>query len=179
MGDPLSIAVTAFSLIDLCVSKSSYIYSFISSARAVDDTIGLLDTELTSLSLTLNSVHDSFIDPSLRVDADGRFASQKPVWTNVERCLKDCEKCLRQLEDIIRGVAKRKGYFRRVRAQIRLNMKSDDIDLLRKQIAGYRGAMELSLQLVTMHVSLIAYFLTWLAARSKILKPGTQLLSLN
>jgi hypothetical protein len=67
----------------------------------------------------------------------------------------DCKSTLENMEKLLAPVGKGKGgLLSRVRSQVKLELKSDEISLLKQQITAYRQTMHLSLQLITMQVIL-------------------------
>lgn len=147
--DPISIATTAASIAGTCVK----IYSYIQSIQAVDNEIRVLGVEVDQLSRVLDSMSDSFKDPSLAESAlECQTGHEAQHWRNVRRSLDDCRETMRNLERILDNVkTKEGGFLRFFKSRIKMDMNVGEIALLKQQVAAYRRTMQLSLQLITMH----------------------------
>ena len=120
----------------------------------MDNDIRVLGTEVDQLSSVLDSISESFKDPSLAHSVlmlqTGHEAQH---WRNVCRSLDDCKETLTTLEGILETVkTKEGGFLRRPKTRVKLDMNSGDISLCKQQIAAYRRTMQLSLQLITVQV---------------------------
>jgi hypothetical protein len=154
--DPISIGTAVAGLVGVCVRLSGQLYPFVSRVRTVDESIQTLKFEIDSLSAALGSIKISFEDPLLAeaiVNTQARH--EKRHWQNVRHSLDHCSNTLTRLEAILADVESCEGQFLvNVRRRIRLDMKSGEMVLLKEQIASCRRTLQLSLQLITVYVSL-------------------------
>lgn len=149
--DPVSIAGAANGVAKLAVSCTSTLYSFISDHKNVDGNIRALYDEVDGLKQTAKSVESMLERPDLHAYNDLQ------LWTDADAALKASDGSLRRLENQLRGVdtVERRGtsFFSRGVAQIKLNMKDEDIIKVRCQLHSHRLALQLIVQLIGVHVS--------------------------
>ena len=149
--DPLSIVATSGGLARLCTELSTSLYAFISEARCVDKTVQAFQDEIEDLSRVLNSIHTSFNDPVYKEAAlTTTTAREGSNWENLRKSMNECQWALESLANALERVKKEDSrFFRRSRKQIKLNMTSAEIDVLKTRIQSYKTTMELSLHMIT------------------------------
>jgi len=154
--DPLSIRTASAALISLCAKVTGQIYLFVSKARLVDDAIRTLRIEIESLSEALLFSKQCFDDPLLTATVlTARTRHERRHWLNVHRVLDDCGNTLKRLNDILESVDQCEGQFLiHARKQIKLDVKSGEVAVLKEQITSCRRALQLSLHLISVYVSL-------------------------
>jgi hypothetical protein len=139
--NPLSIATTSLSLVQLCNKTRNSLNSL--TAKPV---ITALANEIASLSQALNNIYESFNVPSLAVAAlDGQYESQH--WQIMKQAMEDCKETLTGLEWRLEEVEEsQKGFFAFTRNVE--NLHPTESSFVELQVATYREAMQLSLQLM-------------------------------
>ena len=151
--EPISIAVTAATLVGTCAKCTAYIWNLTNQVQTVDDAITTLGVEITSLSQVLENIRVSFNDPHIKEKALAlQTGHELEHWKSVERSMKDCRETLEKMQTLFEGVSRtrtRFGIALTSKKMIKLNMKGLDIQLLKQQIAAYRRTMQLSFQLIT------------------------------
>lgn len=149
--DPLSIAAASGGLARLCTELSTSLYAFISEARCVDKTVQAFQEEIEDLSRVLDSINTSFNDPMYKEAAlKTTTGHEGSYWENLRKSMNDCQWALERLANALERVKKEESrFFRRSRKQIRLNMTSAEIDVLKTRIQSYKTTMELSLHMIT------------------------------
>jgi Fungal N-terminal domain of STAND proteins len=158
--DPISIVSASAGLVVTCYKLTSAIYSFVDKTQTVDTAVRVLGIEIESLSHVLRSISTSFSDPSLaKAAVSTQTGHEAQHWENVERSMRDCKDTLERLQQVLENVNKGdSGFLWRPKKAIKLNMKAERIALLKQEIAAYRHTMQLSLQLITVYVSLAVPF---------------------
>jgi len=152
--DPVSIIESTASLAETCVK----IYTYVKSIQAVDVNIRVLTVEIDHLSMVLDSITDGFKVSKGPNPLDWELGSltghEARYWENV-KTLDDCKQTLATLEGILKKIKPKEHglkFFKQATSRIQLDIiKSEEIALLKQQIAAYRRAMQLSLQLITMY----------------------------
>jgi len=153
--DPVSIIESTARLAETCVK----IYTYVKSIQAVDVNIRVLTVELDQLSMVLDSITDGFKVCKGPNPLDWELGSltghEARYWENVKKSLDDCKQTLATLDGILKKIKPKEHglkFFKQATSRIQLDIiKSEEIALLKQQIAAYRRAMQLSLQLITMY----------------------------
>src|SRR5271170_1953302 len=104
----VSIAATAFNL----AKTGGQIALYISRTNKSDAAIETLCKEINNLSAVLYSIHQEI--PKVTGNAI-RTRTGEIHWKNVERSLKDCQETLINLDNLVKGIKKTKGFFRKPR----------------------------------------------------------------
>ena len=119
--------------------------------------------EIESLSHVLRGIRTSFGDQLLaKTTLSAQTGYELQHWENVSRSMRDCQETLERLERVV--VKLNKGdnlngfLWRPTKKMIKMSMKTETITLLKQEIACYRQTMHLSLQLISVYVSLAIPF---------------------
>lgn len=153
--DPSAIATTSLRLVQLC-NKTKKSLSYVTS-KIVAPLIAALASEIASLSQALNTISESFNIPFL---ANAALSSQcgREHWQNVLQAMEDCKETLTSLEWRLEEVEdSTKGLFAFTKNPE--NLHSTESSFLELQIGTYREAMQLSLQLMVLYMSLFVIYL--------------------
>jgi hypothetical protein len=153
--EPLSIAITAGTLISTCVKCTAYIWTLTNQVETVDTAIATLGIEITSLSQVLENIRVSFADPNTQKQALLlQTGHEERHWKSVDQAMKDCGESLEQLEGIFSKLGATTTRFGRFalkpKKMIKVNMKEREAEFFKRQIAAYRRTMALSFQLITL-----------------------------
>jgi len=155
VAEPISIAVTAATLVATCAKCTAYIWNLTNQVRMVDTTITTLGVEITSLSQVLENIRMSFNDPNIKEKVLApQTGHELEHWKSVQRSMNDCRETLEKMQGIFEGLGAtrtRFGIALKPKKLIKLNMKDQDIMLLKQQITAYRQTMQLSFQLITVY----------------------------
>lgn len=148
--DPISIATAPASLAGFCVKLSTVIYNFIDKSKRVETTLQVLCVEIDSLLQVLTTISVNLNDHSLGQTAlDSQKGYEAQYWRNFEGLMRDYQKTLEELGQVLEPMRKEVLPFARPIKQVKLEQKSRQIELLNQQLAAYRQTMSLSLQLIT------------------------------
>ncbi|KAF2141059.1 uncharacterized protein K452DRAFT_44571 [Aplosporella prunicola CBS 121167] len=143
--DPLSICASAANVAQLCGTIIKSLYKFCDDASNVDATVEGFRIETTNLQQTLVNV-ESTRKTSL---ARNIQSLELKHWGHVNSVLKRCWKTLLKLEAVLDRCASAQGIGRMPKTQIRLNMQSHSINILRKHMKSYTQALQVSLQTIS------------------------------
>jgi len=151
--DPFSIVTTSATLVDRCAKLTEYLYKYVKKIQNVDTAVQVLQLEITTLQRVLGSIGTSFSDPAMaQVALETLTGHEAQHWENVKRSMEDCEVTLTDLDKILENVTNvGDGFFRRAKTQVKLDMKSTKMTLLKQQVTAYRQTMQLSLQMLTVY----------------------------
>jgi hypothetical protein len=152
--DPLSITTAVAALVGAC-SKLTNLLGVINQSKSVDTSIKSLGIEINSLSQVLGNIGVSFGDSAIAAATlEPQTGHEAQHWRNVKQSMEDCDCTLKMLEPILKSVKQSESrIFSALRKQIKLEDKAGEIALLKQQIASYRQAMQLSLQLITVYTN--------------------------
>lgn len=157
--DPLTILSTSAALVTTCVRLSDYIYTLVDKTLTVDNAVRVLGVEIESLSHVLRAIRTSFGDQLLAKTAlSAHTGYELQHWENVSRSMRDCQETLERLERVVGKLNKGdklNGFLRRPKKMIKMSMKTETIAVLKQEIACYRQTMHLSLQLISVYVTLV------------------------
>jgi Fungal N-terminal domain of STAND proteins len=152
--DPLSIAASSAGLVSLCTAISKSLYKFICDSRVVDQALAVFRDEIDELSGFLASIESSFSDRRTGEAALRETTGHERLhWEKAVRGMDNCRKTLEKLSDVLQNVSgdHGRGLLSRHRRQIRLDMNSAEIVLLRQQVQSYKDTMKLSFHVITMY----------------------------
>jgi hypothetical protein len=150
--DPLTIAVTSATIVDMCSRVSLYIATYIQSCQAVDEAVRMLRIEIDLLAPVLRSLSTRF-DPSSALASELGYEAE--YWKDVRQSIEDCKNTLERLEGVLNRVNNvGSGRFmpRRSIKKFKLDLNSGEIALLKQQISAYRQTIQLSLNLITVYL---------------------------
>lgn len=146
--DPLTIAGTAAGIGKLVYSCSTGLSSFISQSKDVDLTVQALYGETNMLGESAAAVETILARPGLEAFQDAE------LWPKAQACLDACSVSLRRLHKSFRGLDEKnntvlaKGY-----AQVKLDMKKEDIRKMREQLQSHRLALLTISAMINVHIS--------------------------
>jgi hypothetical protein len=152
--DPLSIAASSAGLVSLCTAISKVLYRFISDSRVVDQALAAFHDEIEELSGFLASIESSFGDDrTAKAVLRETTGHEQQHWAKAKRSMEDCHRTLERLSNLLERVRgdHGQGFFSRQRKQIKLDMNSAEIVVLRQQIQSYKDTMKLSFHVITMY----------------------------
>jgi hypothetical protein len=152
--DPLSIVVASEGLVGTCGKLSGYI-TWLNKTH-VDTTIGVLRVEIDSLSHVFASISANFGNRSLAM-LTSQSKLEERHWGNVRQSMNDCKETLEKLHGLLQPVVKLKRggvFFQKSVKVIELDLNPNEIAIFQQQIMAYRKTMEISLQLMTLYVTL-------------------------
>lgn len=149
--DPISILATAAAASKIAWCCSTALGTFIQDATNADQTVKLLYSETENLRRTLSSITIALEAPSL-----GRY-EQLPLWEDVNNCLLECNKTLETFSQTLESFGKaqhgKSNVFKSATQAFKLNIKEDEIRTLRAQLHSHTAAMQMVLQMITVHIS--------------------------
>jgi len=159
MMDPTRIVESTAELFATC-EKVSGIISWIDEKsladEEVDPILGVVRSELDSLSQVFISLHTSFCDPSIvRCVFLPQTGYEGQHWRNVKRSLDDCQGCLNKLDRFFHPIfnAKRSQAFLQAKVIMAIirELNLAPIPAFKQQIVACRKVLELSQQLIDVY----------------------------
>lgn len=116
----------------------------------MDNKFKAFSDEIAGLAHILNLISVSFEDPDI-ASLTVLTGHEGQHWRDVRRSLDDCQFSLDTLAKILEGMgADEKGVLGRIKKQLKLNMKSKEIEFLRRQTLCFTQAMQISLQMINL-----------------------------
>ena len=154
--DPVSIAAAAGTASKTLYSISTTLYTFISSAKKVDESLEALHNEVKSMARALDSVQSVLKQPLiLRMKAE--IPGVDHVWTSTASAIGDTQKTARILQELVKGLGTldaSPNIFRKAHMQLNINFNSKDIHEIRALCQSHFNSLSVSLHLVTMSVNI-------------------------
>jgi len=152
--DPFTISLAGH-VVGLCTKASIALVSLINRSQKVDDELDNLRIEIDSLGRVIKSIETSLLNgalpPAMALFSPG--ASLHPHWKNFTDSLTDCQGSLTDLDNILGCVEKCEGQFLRLKKQVKLELKSGQIKLLKERIRNSRRTMDVCVTLMTFIMS--------------------------
>ncbi|KAF2193393.1 hypothetical protein K469DRAFT_506477, partial [Zopfia rhizophila CBS 207.26] len=147
MADPLSIAASVVTLLQVSIQVSVLLKRFRDDVNVVDATLTGLLQDVEGLGHVLESMKETFNEETIKANLQdtGHVGCH---WRNLSRSLKDGAATLDQLHAVLDGVNKTTSLLDRPRKQIRFKSAMDQIATYRSQVQSYRDALQLSLSTV-------------------------------
>src|SRR5271170_7985270 len=143
--DLLSIASAAAAITVSCVKVGTLLYYWIEEIRDVDGTLGVFMAEVKALSTVLDAVK-SWSQDAVVTDSAQRQDS-KAFWDLVQRTLEDCGTVISQLERLLADIQSKRRLGQMI-TNFMLNLKSDNIALIRQQIQSYTTVLQMAIQVI-------------------------------
>jgi hypothetical protein len=152
MADPLSICISVAAAAKVVCQSAVSLISFIEGAIHIDQPVLALQDEFNSLKNVASAIAETVSSPSIRDQAWLDDNVQK-VFDLLEGSLKGCSDNLQRFKTALIEVKSSRFTAKVLRqpiTQIKLDMKSSQIMLLRGQIASHFSAMQLGLQTINL-----------------------------
>lgn len=144
--DPLSICASAANIAQLAGTIISKLASFCEAARHVDVTVSGFQIEVKNFQMALKLLAET-----------RKTWQQRPMqsieeahWRNIDKLLFRCGKTLKMLQKLLEECEVKQTVGGKPMAQLRLNMKSHIVCILRSHIKSYTQALQLSLSTLTL-----------------------------
>ncbi|KAL1630738.1 hypothetical protein SLS54_000609 [Diplodia seriata] len=145
--DPLSICASAANIAQLAGIIISKLAAFCEAASHVDITVSGFRVEIHNFQIALRLVAETKNLWQLRQMTD----LEQDHWTRIDKLLRRCKQTLEKLHSLLeKAVVKETTLGRRPLTQLRLDMKSHIICILRSHIKSYTQALQVSLSTLTL-----------------------------
>ncbi|KAL0262550.1 hypothetical protein SLS55_001518 [Diplodia seriata] len=145
--DPLSICASAANVAQLAGIIISKLAAFCEAASHVDITVSGFRVEIHNFQIALRLVAETKNLWQLRQMTD----LEQDHWTRIDKLLRRCKQTLEKLHSLLeKAVVKETTLGRRPLTQLRLDMKSHIICILRSHIKSYTQALQVSLSTLTL-----------------------------
>ncbi|OJD36800.1 ankyrin repeat protein [Diplodia corticola] len=145
--DPLSICASAANVAQLAGIIISKLAAFCDAASHVDITVSGFGVEIHNFQIALQLVAETKKIWQLRQMTD----LEENHWTRIDKLLGRCRQTLVKLQSILENAAvKQTTLGRRPMTQLKLDMKSHIISILRSHIKSYTQALQVSLSTLTL-----------------------------
>ncbi|MCJ1378861.1 hypothetical protein MMC17_001960 [Xylographa soralifera] len=159
--DPFSIIAFAGSVTKVVYQVSTTLYTFVQATRVVDQTVQSLCAEVDGLSRMLDGISASLKNPSL---ATARLVAQNDenndLWDTVLGSLIDCRGTLERLDKALEGIRDKPSsgpsWLKQSNRQLKLNLHDDDVRTYRSQLHTHNMTLQITLQMINVHVSCTA-----------------------
>ncbi|MCJ1388691.1 hypothetical protein MMC18_001540 [Xylographa bjoerkii] len=159
--DPLSIIAFAGSVTKVVYQISTTLYTFVQATRVVDQTVQSLCAEVDGISRMLEGISATLKSPSL---ATARIVAQNDenndLWNTVLGSLIDCRGTLDRLDKALEGIRDKPSggpsWLKQSSRQLKLSLQDDDIRTYRSQLHTHNMTLQITLQMINVHVSCIA-----------------------
>lgn len=147
MADPLSIAASVITLIQVSAQVTVLLKQFRDEVSAVDATLNGLLQDVEGFQQVLESMKETFEQEDIKANlqATGHVGNH---WKNLARSLRDGEGTLQQVHGLLDAVNKTTSFLDGPRKQLRFKAAVEQIACYREQIQSYRGALQLSLSTI-------------------------------
>ncbi|QIW99802.1 hypothetical protein AMS68_005320 [Peltaster fructicola] len=155
----LTVAGMAFTAAERAFAAGIALGKFINDVKYVDQTLGLLVTEVNALSSACELVGKRIKGIAEAMDGVGPDSkNESPLWLQVRSQLQDCGQTVSALYEAVKdvGLEKKKNPFSQAWRQIQLNMKTKDIEESRNRIRSHTASLQLVLQAITLELSYLA-----------------------
>ena len=149
--DPVSIAAAALAASEAVGSVSQALYTFITSARSVDDSVKNLHDEVQSLAAMLDAI-DLALKQPIVAETREYTSLASGVWTSVNHAINDSQHTVNALGAILQGLGdaeKASNSCTKVIKQIKLKFKASDISSVRDRIHTHTISLQLALQMIS------------------------------
>lgn len=151
MADPLSIAASAVTLVQLCTYVAKSTYKFAQETKHIEESVGVLGEEIEALKKILVGIAQTFSNPIIATNLESGVGKQH--FLHVKMSLEDCKSTLERLDQIVQQVDAIDGrFFRLVKKRLKMYSKSEEIRSLQKRVEFIRKTMNISLQMITWYV---------------------------
>lgn len=142
--DLLSIVSAAAAITVSCVKLGTLLYCWIDEIRDVDGTLKVFLAEVNALSAVLDAVK-SWSQNAVMTDSAQRQNSK--AFDLVQTTLKDCRTVIDELGRLLEDI-QTKRMLRQLATHFVLNLKSDNIALIRQQIQSYTTVLQMAMQVI-------------------------------
>lgn len=149
--DPLSTAAAVLAVSQAVGSVSQNLYTFITSAKSVDDSVKDLHNEVKSLAAVLEAIEHALKQPIV-TEAREYTSLASGVWTSLNHAIIDSQHTVKALGAILQGLGdaeKASNSFRKVIKQIKLKFKASDISSVKDRIHTHTISLQLALQMIS------------------------------
>ena len=143
--DFLSIASAAAAITVSCVKLGTFLYVWIEEIRDVDGTVKVFMTEVNALSAVLDAVKSCSQD-AVVTDSAQRQDSMA-FWVLVQKTLEDCSTAIDQLDRLLADIQNKRRLGQMITNFV-LNLKSNNIALIRQQIQSYTTVLQMAMQMI-------------------------------
>ena len=149
--DPLSIAAAVLAASQAVGSVSQTLFTFITSAKSVDDSVKNLHDEIQSLAAVLEAIDHALRQPI--VTETSKYTSlASGVWTSVNHTINDSQHTVNALGATLQDLGdadKASNSLRKVIKQIKLKLKASDISSIKDRIHTHTINLQLALQMIS------------------------------
>lgn len=149
--DPLSIATAVLAASQAVGSVSQALYTFISSAKRVDDSVKDLHHEVQGLAAVLEAIDHALKQPIV-TETREYTSLASGVWSSVNHAINDSQHTIKALGGILQGLGaadKASNSFRKVLKQIKLKFNASDISSVKGRIHTHTTSLQLALQMLS------------------------------
>ncbi|KAK6344429.1 hypothetical protein TWF696_008066 [Orbilia brochopaga] len=159
--DPLSIAASVAGLLSLCIQVGQTVTTLAEALANVDNTISSFRGEIDALAGVLAAIGASFSDPTrhrILEAASNGTGHIGQYWKGVDVSLTHCHATLRKMGAVLDGVqtSRRTRIFRSFGKHLKLSSEEGVLTLYRQEVQSHTANLQISLQMISVCVSLAA-----------------------
>jgi hypothetical protein len=146
MTDPISLTTAALAFIGVVITTTRTAYININQCREINETLAAVRKDGMELSKVL-TVFDSVSD-----EAGLLSGSSSQHWAGVKSSLFDLAKTMNALQHLLKDIQDTEmGIISNPIKVFKYDAKADEIETLRKRIAGLSLSIQLSIQFITLY----------------------------
>ena len=124
---PIAIISTVGATSQIVQSVSTTLYSFISSAKVVDQSLEALHVEVNGLHGVLGTVENT-LGTLVIAQAKEAATLADGIWASIDHAIEDCQRTVTVLQNIVQSLVNSPSTSRKeVIKQIQLNLNTEDI----------------------------------------------------
>ena len=149
--DPVAIISTIGATSHIVQSVSTTLYSFISSAKVVDQSLEALHVEVNGLHGVL-AIIEKTLKTSVIAQAKEAAALADGIWASIDHAIEDCQRTVTALQSIVQGLGSSpSASYKKVIKQIQLNLNTEDIRNVKVRVQTHSSILQLTLQMAVLY----------------------------
>jgi ribose 5-phosphate isomerase len=148
--DPVVALDTAAALVKVVKAVSTTLFLFIQDTRQVDQSLNSFYVEVTVLQTAIKSIAGSLQSSSVRTASSSRDLVEMELWGSVDDSLHECGKTCEELARVLANIRGDHGssVFGQTIKQVKLNLETENIHLLRSKVQIHSTSLQLALQVI-------------------------------
>ncbi|KAJ9663831.1 hypothetical protein H2198_000591 [Neophaeococcomyces mojaviensis] len=146
---------SSLQIVSQCGQVTMTIIKWAESVRTVDERVASFVHEVNTLKLTYESLRRSLENPSMLEAARNTNRDVGGhLWTQMSLTLKDCERTMVAITNVLRRIQTSSNLLRSVIRQLRESLHSGELVRLREQVIMFNSSLQLPMQMITLSLQL-------------------------
>jgi len=153
--DPLSISTAVGAACTAAYTTSNALYSFVTSAKKVDESLESLHLEIQGLNRALDAIA-VILNKIGDLQSDDPTLQSSGIWSSIDLTIKDCRRTFDAFNKLLpsrSGPSSKSSFFRKGIKQMKLNLSKEEITNLRSHIGTHTTSLQLALQMINLYTS--------------------------